>query len=235
MKSSEFRDLKVWQKAMDLAEEVYILVKYLPREETYSLSDQMRRAAISIPSNIAEGQGRITTKEFIRFLSMARGSLWELSTQIELCERLHFLNKSQTKNASMLITEVAKMLKGLRGKIPLFGICLGHQLIALSYGAKTYRLKFGHRGGNHPVKELSTGRIEITSQNHGYAVDEASLEGSGLKVTHVNLLDGTVEGLACEEDKVFCVQYHPESAPGPQDSMHLFERFTDLMGGAEYR
>ena len=127
------------------------------------------------------------------------------------------------------------MLKGLRGKIPLFGICLGHQLIALSYGAKTYRLKFGHRGGNHPVKELSTGRIEITSQNHGYAVDEASLEGSGLKVTHVNLLDGTVEGLACEEDKVFCVQYHPESAPGPQDSMHLFERFTDLMGGAEYR
>ena len=85
------------------------------------------------------------------------------------------------------------------------------------------------------MKELSTGRIEITSQNHGYAVDEASLEGSGLKVTHVNLLDGTVEGLACEEDKVFCVQYHPESAPGPQDSMHLFERFTDLMGGAEYR
>ena len=91
------------------------------------------------------------------------------------------------------VPEVAKMLKGLRGKIPLFGICLGHQLIALSYGAKTYRLKFGHRGGNHPVKELSTGRIEITSQNHGYAVDEASLEGSGLKVTHVNLLDGTVE------------------------------------------
>ena len=133
------------------------------------------------------------------------------------------------------VPEVAKMLKGLRGKIPLFGICLGHQLIALSYGAKTYRLKFGHRGGNHPVKELSTGRIEITSQNHGYAVDEASLEGSGLKVTHVNLLDGTVEGLACEDDKVFCVQYHPESAPGPQDSMHLFERFTDLMGGAEYR
>ena len=133
------------------------------------------------------------------------------------------------------VPEVAKMLKGLRGKIPLFGICLGHQLIALSYGAKTYRLKFGHRGGNHPVKELSTGRIEITSQNHGYAVDEASLKGSGLKVTHVNLLDGKVEGLACEEDKVFCVQYHPESAPGPQDSMHLFERFTDLMGGAEYR
>ena len=117
MKSSEFRDLKVWQKAMDLAEEVYTLVKYLPREETYSLSDQMRRAAISIPSNIAEGQGRITTKEFVRFLSMARGSLWELSTQIELCERLRYLNKSQTKNASMLITEIAKMLNALSSAI----------------------------------------------------------------------------------------------------------------------
>ena len=117
MKSSEFRDLKVWQKAMDLAEEVYTLVKYLPREETYSLSDQMRRAAISIPSNIAEGQGRITTKEFIRFLSMARGSLWELSTQIELCERLRYLNQSQTKNASMLITEIAKMLNALSSAI----------------------------------------------------------------------------------------------------------------------
>ena len=127
------------------------------------------------------------------------------------------------------VPQVADMLKGLRGRVPLFGICLGHQLIALSYGAKTYRLKFGHRGGNHPVKELSTGRIEITSQNHGYAVDESSLTGTGLKVTHVNLLDGTVEGLACVEDKVFSVQYHPESAPGPQDSMHLFERFKDLM------
>ena len=117
MKSSEFRDLKVWQKAMDLAEEVYTLVKYLPREETYSLSDQIRRAAVSIPSNIAEGQGRITTKEFIRFLSMARGSLWELSTQIELCERLRYLDKSQTKNAIQLITEVAKMLNALSNAI----------------------------------------------------------------------------------------------------------------------
>ena len=117
MKSSEFRDLKVWQKAMDLAEEVYTLVRNLPREETYSLSDQIRRAAISIPSNISEGQGRITSKEFIRFLSMARGSLWELSTQIELCERFHYLDKSQTKNVNMLITEVAKMINALSNSI----------------------------------------------------------------------------------------------------------------------
>ncbi len=120
-------------------------------------------------------------------------------------------------------------IRELRGKVPLFGICLGHQLIALSYGAKTYKLKFGHRGGNHPVKDLATGRIEITSQNHSYAVDESSLGGSMLRVSHVNLLDGTIEGIACEEDRVFSVQYHPESAPGPQDSTYLFDRFTQLM------
>jgi four helix bundle protein len=117
MKSSEFRDLKVWQKAMDLTVEVYGLVKCLPKEETYTLSDQMRRAAISIPSNIAEGQGRITSKEFIRFLSMARGSLWELSTQIELCERLHYFNASQTSQVRSLITEIAKMINALSNAV----------------------------------------------------------------------------------------------------------------------
>ena len=112
----------------------------------------------------------------------------------------------------------------------MFGICLGHQLLSLSYGAKTYKLKFGHRGGNHPVKDLRTGRIEITSQNHSYAVKEASLRGTGLELSHVNLLDGTVEGIRCGKDRIMSVQYHPESAPGPQDSTHLFGQFTELMG-----
>ncbi|MCR4657233.1 MAG: glutamine-hydrolyzing carbamoyl-phosphate synthase small subunit [Lachnospiraceae bacterium] len=127
------------------------------------------------------------------------------------------------------VPEVIETLKCLRGKIPMFGICLGHQLLALSYGAGTYKLKFGHRGGNHPVRELRTGKIEITSQNHSYAVDERSLGGTGLSVSHINILDNTVEGLECVKDRVFSVQYHPESAPGPQDSRHLFERFTELM------
>ncbi|MCR4586733.1 MAG: glutamine-hydrolyzing carbamoyl-phosphate synthase small subunit [Lachnospiraceae bacterium] len=127
------------------------------------------------------------------------------------------------------VTEVIDTLKMLRGKTVLFGICLGHQLIALSYGAKTYKLKFGHRGGNHPVRDLRNGKIEITSQNHSYAVDEKSLEGTGLAVSHVNILDGTVEGLCSEEDGVMSVQYHPESAPGPQDSAYLFSQFTALM------
>jgi len=113
MKSSSFRDLIVWQKAMDLAIEIYQLVKLLPKEETYSLSDQMRRAAVSIPSNIAEGQGRITSKEFIRFLSMARGSLCELSTQLELCERLEYLNPSRTSLTQSLIAEITKMINAL--------------------------------------------------------------------------------------------------------------------------
>ena len=128
------------------------------------------------------------------------------------------------------VPEVIETLKNLKGKLPMFGICLGHQLIALSYGAKTYKLKFGHRGGNHPVKDLATGKIEITSQNHSYAVDEASIEGTGLKVSHINLLDNTVEGLASEDGSVFSVQYHPESAPGPQDSTYLFDRFIKNMG-----
>ena len=126
---------------------------------------------------------------------------------------------------------VIELVRGLRGKYPVFGICLGHQIVSLAYGARTYKLKFGHRGGNHPVKNLLTGKIEITSQNHSYAVDKKSLEDTGLKITHLNLLDQTIEGVACEKDRVFGVQYHPESAPGPQDSDYLFGQFIELMRG----
>ena len=127
------------------------------------------------------------------------------------------------------VTEVIETLKNLRGKTAMFGICLGHQLISLSYGAKTYKLKFGHRGGNHPVRNIRTGKIEITSQNHSYAVDESTLEGTGLKVSHINILDNTVEGIYSPDERVMSVQYHPESAPGPQDSSYLFSQFTELM------
>ena len=127
------------------------------------------------------------------------------------------------------VTEVINLVKGLKGKYPIFGICLGHQMISLAYGAKTYKLKFGHRGGNHPVKNLKTGRVEITSQNHSYAVDLESLNNTRLEATHINLLDNTVEGVECAEDNVFSVQYHPESAPGPQDSAYLFDKFIDII------
>lgn len=127
------------------------------------------------------------------------------------------------------VPEVVETIKELRGKLPIFGICLGHQLIGQSYGGQTYKLKFGHRGGNHPVKNLQTGHIEITSQNHNYAIDTESLKGTPLEITHINLLDNTVEGLECKKDKIFSVQYHPESAPGPQDSRYLFDKFIKLM------
>ena len=129
------------------------------------------------------------------------------------------------------VTPVIELVRALRGRYPIFGICLGHQIISLAAGAETYKLKFGHRGGNHPVKNLETGKIEITSQNHSYAVREESLAGTGLAVTHVNILDNTVEGVRDEGGKMFSVQYHPESAPGPQDSAYLFDRFITLMEG----
>lgn len=127
------------------------------------------------------------------------------------------------------VTSVLEIVKQLRGRLPIFGICLGHQIISLAYGGKTYKLKFGHRGGNHPVKNLLTGKIEMTSQNHSYAVDMNSLKNTGLEVTHINLLDNTIEGIHSVRDRVFSVQYHPESAPGPQDSAYLFDHFIELM------
>jgi len=124
---------------------------------------------------------------------------------------------------------VIENVKKLIGKIPIFGICLGHQILALSSNAKTYKLKFGHHGGNHPVKNLSTGIIEITTQNHNFAVDPDTLEKNGLELTHINLYDNTVEGIRCKEKNFFSVQYHPEASPGPHDSRYLFGEFVRLM------
>ncbi len=120
-------------------------------------------------------------------------------------------------------------VKELLGIKPMFGICLGHQLIGLALGGTTYKLKFGHRGINQPVKDLSTGKIEITSQNHGFCVDINSLDTSSVRLTHLNLNDETLEGLEHKDIPLFCVQYHPEAAPGPHDATYLFDRFIDLV------
>ncbi len=120
-------------------------------------------------------------------------------------------------------------VRELIGKVPVFGICLGHQILGLAAGGRTYKLPFGHHGANHPVKDLATGKVEITSQNHGFAVDPASVAGRGWAPSHLNLNDGTCEGLRHQELPVFSVQYHPEASPGPHDASYLFHRFRELM------
>ena len=129
-----------------------------------------------------------------------------------------------------ILKHTVPAIRKLVCEVPLAGICLGHQLLALAYGAKTYKLKFGHRGANQPVIETATGRVFITSQNHGFAVDSESAERAGLRVTQLNANDKTVEGMRHKDAPVFSVQYHPEAHPGPRDTMFLFDEFASLLG-----
>ena len=127
------------------------------------------------------------------------------------------------------LTYAVKTIQDLLGEVPLFGICLGHQLLGIACGAKTYKLLFGHRGGNHPVRELDRGNIEITAQNHGFALDPSSLNGREVAITHLNLNDDTIAGIRHKRHPAFSVQFHPEASPGPHDSHHLFGRFINMM------
>ncbi len=124
---------------------------------------------------------------------------------------------------------IVKTAQGLLGKVPVFGICLGHQILGQALGGKTYKLKFGHHGGNQPVKDLKTGKVSISVQNHGFCVDIDTLNKKEVELTHVNLNDKTLEGMRHKKLPVFSVQFHPEAAPGPHDTEYLFDKFIDMM------
>ena len=191
-------------------EEFKPLTKYKVVALDYGIKQNILRLLRSHGCEVLVMPGQSTAKEILRqkpdgvFLSNGPGDPGPVSYAIEA-------------------------IRGLLGKVPVFGICLGHQLLGLALDGSSYKLKFGHHGANHPVKNLKTGAIEITSQNHGFCIDIDSLKDKDVEITHMNLNDNTLEGFRCKKIPAFCVQYHPEASPGPHDSNYLFDEFIELM------
>jgi carbamoyl-phosphate synthase small subunit len=197
------------------------LVATVTTEEPYKAGDGPLRVVaydFGIKRNILRHLGRMATVEVVPASTPAASVLARRPDGV-------FLSNGPGDPAA--VGGAVDAIRGLLGEVPVFGICLGHQLLAIAVGGATYKLKFGHHGGNHPVRRLATGAVEITSHNHNYAVADGTLPAAD--VTHVNLNDGVVEGLACRDVAAFGVQYHPEAAPGPHDAEYLFAEFRRLM------
>ncbi|MGH9225338.1 MAG: glutamine-hydrolyzing carbamoyl-phosphate synthase small subunit [Acidimicrobiales bacterium] len=197
------------------------LVATVTTAEPYAAGDGRRRVVaydFGIKTSILRQLGDIATVEIVPASTTAAEVLARRPDGV-------FLSNGPGDPAA--VTYAVDAIRGLLGEVPVFGICLGHQLLGAALGGETYKLKFGHHGGNHPVRRLSDGSVEITSQNHNYAIVEGSIASAD--VTHVNLNDGVVEGLTCREVPAFSVQYHPEAGPGPHDARYLFAEFENLM------
>lgn len=203
------------------------------------LHDQVKRVSTARPFPVPNRGHKVVLMDFgeklgiIRELSKRNCDLivvpWNTDAEQIMEYRPDGVMLSNGPGNPADIPEAIDTVRRLLGQVSIFGICLGHQLISLACGARTFKLKFGHRGSNHPVKNLSTGRVEITAQNHGYSVDIGSLAGTGLEVTHESLNDKTCEGVRHQEFPVFSVQYHPEASSGPHDSNYLFDEFIALV------
>ena len=203
------------------------------------LHDQVKRVSTARPFPVPDRGHKVVLMDFgeklgiIRELSKRNCDLivvpWNTDAKQIMEYRPDGVMLSNGPGDPADIPEAIDTVRHLLGQVSIFGICLGHQLISLACGARTFKLKFGHRGSNHPVKNLSTGHVEITAQNHGYSVDIGSLAGTGLEITHESLNDKTCEGVRHQEFPVFSVQYHPEASSGPHDSNYLFDEFIALM------
>ena len=219
-------------EGMDLAREVSCAQSYGWEETTYSWPDGYGRQTAPRCHVVAVDYG--AKRNILRCLASAgcKVTVVPATSTAEDILRYQpdgvFLSNGPGDPAATGAYAVPAIQGVLASSVPVFGICLGHQLLALALGARTYKMARGHRGANQPVKDLVTGRVEITSQNHGFAVDEASLP-MGVSVTHRSLFDGSNEGIACPEKRAFSVQYHPEASPGPSDSHHLFARFVEMI------
>ena len=220
-------------EGMDLAKQVSCTQSYEWDEGTWSIERGFQRQTAPGHHVVAVDYG--AKRNILRSLAQAGCRVTVVPADASAADILRhgpdgvFLSNGPGDPAATAAYAVPAIKGVLDARVPVFGICLGHQLLALALGARTYKLDRGHRGANQPVKELATGRVEITSQNHGFAVDGASLP-EGVLVTHTSLFDRSNEGIACEGRRAFSVQYHPEASPGPSDSGHLFGRFTAMMG-----
>lgn len=222
-------ELKEWNLLTDAVSKVSTKEIYEMWPAGGNIIDDISRTVVAIDCGMKQNIVRSLVKLGCHVVVVP----WNTSAEVILSYEPDGVFISNGPGDPTDVVDTIETIRNLIGNVPIFGICLGHQIISLAYGAKTYKLKFGHRGGNHPVKNLKTDKIEITSQNHSYAVDNDSLSATKLKATHINLLDNTIEGVECTEDKVFCVQYHPESAPGPQDSGYLFDEFVSIMNSGK--